>query len=107
VQLKNIGIITSDIDRAKVVFRQLYNKYHMNIKNYRITKEDIVLLLTDDTRYTWVRPILSSKGHRFDKAYIDNTIPEEILYNIIYPMCYKENNNIIDFNSYIFQVTQI
>ena len=96
--IKNIGIFTSDIFKAKCQFQAIYNKNKDNIQSYVTSKNSTRLVLNDGTQYILCKASENSRGIKCNGAYIDSCLTLEELNYIIFPMlgyCKKENITVI------------
>lgn len=82
-----IGIFTNSRYKAILFFDELYNRNNEQIEWYKNSKDEISLLLKDESYYTWIKPIDSSRGHRCSKAYIDKNLTLNELQEIVFPIC--------------------
>jgi len=82
-----IGVFTNNRDKASAFFENLYNQNKENVERFRQSKDQIDLSLKDETYYTWIKPLDSSRGHKCSKAFIDKNITLNELNCIIVPIC--------------------
>jgi hypothetical protein len=94
----NIGIFTNDYHKALKFFTDLYHNKRREIDFYVNTKTIQEIILLNSTQYLWINLIDNSKeykcesvlGYRCDKAYIDKSINEELIEEVIIPtLCHS------------------
>jgi len=93
-----IGVFTNNRDKASMFFDDLYNKNKENVEKYWQSKDNISLVLKDETYYTWIKPIDNSRGHRCFKVFIDKNLTLNQLHTVVVPICAyctRENITII------------
>jgi hypothetical protein len=61
-------------------FKELFNDY---VKNIKITKEDLEIVLTNDSRILFKGGSDGSRGYRYHFAVVDTDIDTEIFHNVI------------------------
>jgi len=93
-----IGVFTNNRGKAIVFFEDLYNQNKEDVERYMHSKDQIDLLLKDGNRYSWIKPIEMSRGHKCCKAFIDKNLTLDVLHTVVVPICAyctKENITVI------------
>lgn len=93
-----IGVFHDDRLWVEDWFREFIKKYGEScISQCAFTKGRLFLILKDGTQIISCPATENSRGHKFDKVYIQPTIRKEIIDNIIAPMVWGSHIVIEDF----------
>ena len=83
----NAGVFTHSRYKAEQFLDNLFQANRELVEQYKKSKDEIVLLLKDGSRYTWIKPTNSSRGYKCSKAYIDKNLTLNELNKIVFPIC--------------------
>lgn len=92
----NVGILTNDYMKCFKLLDEIARDNKENIKYFKRGKEFQELVFLDGTKYKWVKPINSSRGYKFSKAYIDKNLTLDELWDIVQPICIHCSKKDID-----------